>query len=1221
MRIVIDMQGMQTESKFRGIGRYTTALIKALIEENTDHTIILALNGLFPETIEHVRTFFDGLLPQENIQVWESVGPVRYIETENNVRRDIAERLREAFLFSLEPDVIVITSLFEGVGDDAVTSIGVFDKVTPVVSILYDLIPLISPDEHFKYNRLLQNFYYEKLNYLKKSHALLAISESSRQEALQLLPFLTEKVFNISGACDESFSVYHLSRKEKTTLWQKYGIKRPFIMYTGGADERKNIARLIQAFAQLVPELRMQYQLVLVGKMPDNYVQKYLDIARQHGLTNDEMCMTGYVDESDLLGLYNSCSLFMFPSLHEGLGLPPLEAMACGVPVIVANATSLPEIIGNEQAMFNPTSVDEMQQKMERVLTDKIFREQLIKSGLAQSKRFSWKNSARAMLCALEQIIEPAQVKTKLTEISSICVEKTAFLHRVNKRIILFKLDHMGDMLLAIPAISKLKARYPDAKLDIVVGEWNTELAAATGFFNHIFTFNFFKRKSSESPELFEAELQHFSDSLGNYDIAIDLRRQRDTRIFLTKVRANLKVGYQSFDEHIDSQINIVLKAWLDVPYEITPLNRQHIVNQMIALIDALPENCNDYIKLPILDSYHDRDNNNIGMHLAIFPFAGNNVREWDTEKYRRLIQRLIEEKLVDSVNIYCVNNDEFERLNLDTSNSVIPHIGLNTNALITSLKRNNLCIANNSFGTHLASYLNIPVIAIYAGQETVYEWAPAFHDSYVIYINALCSPCHIASREECPNHLFCIKNITVDFVFEKIKEAIISLKAPHLHDRSLITLTDKNQSTEIVSKLTDSLVALPLKQLTHYEKLILAKSIGSNIRFETNKKQLLIDITILNHTDSKTGIQRVVKNIINTLSRNRPLTSSYTIVPVRYDIQKRVLLYAEQFSKQYFAQTLNNVNKDMPVDYYPGDIFLGLDFNNWDLDLQCSYIDKMRSRGVNVKYIVYDLLCIQLPDCFVENSEALFKKWLEMTTYSDGVICISQTVAKQYKAWLVTHKIAHQRAFTIDWFHLGDDFNQAQKIGELSKQDKTLLTQLTQRTCFLMVGTLEPRKGHSQVISAFELLWQKGIDVNLVIIGKNGWKVESLINTIERHAEFMKRLFWLQNVDDMFLNECYQQMDCLLNASKGEGFGLPLIEAAYYNLPIISRDLEIFREIAGDHVWYFSGNTAENLASSIEEWLDLFQIGTIPKSASIPRLTWKQSTQQLLRALLPPSS
>ena len=114
MRLVIDMQGAQTASRFRSIGRYTLSLAQAIARNRGQHEVFLALSGLLPNTIEPIRAAFDGLLPQENILVWYAPGPVRGCEPGNAWRREAAEHIREAFLASLRPDVVHITSLFEG---------------------------------------------------------------------------------------------------------------------------------------------------------------------------------------------------------------------------------------------------------------------------------------------------------------------------------------------------------------------------------------------------------------------------------------------------------------------------------------------------------------------------------------------------------------------------------------------------------------------------------------------------------------------------------------------------------------------------------------------------------------------------------------------------------------------------------------------------------------------------------------------------------------------------------------------------------------------------------------------------------------------------------------------------------------------------------------------------------------------------------------------------
>jgi O-antigen biosynthesis alpha-1,2-mannosyltransferase len=124
MRIVLDMQGAQSESRTRGIGRYTLSFAEALLRNCGQHEIVLALSGLFADTIEPARAAFEGLLPRDNIRVWCAPGPVRDIEPANGGRRRAAELIREAFLASLAPDIVHVTSLFEGFCDDAVTSIG-----------------------------------------------------------------------------------------------------------------------------------------------------------------------------------------------------------------------------------------------------------------------------------------------------------------------------------------------------------------------------------------------------------------------------------------------------------------------------------------------------------------------------------------------------------------------------------------------------------------------------------------------------------------------------------------------------------------------------------------------------------------------------------------------------------------------------------------------------------------------------------------------------------------------------------------------------------------------------------------------------------------------------------------------------------------------------------------------------------------------------------------
>lgn len=412
MRIVIDMQGAQTESRFRGIGRYTMSLAQAIVRNRGKNEVILALSGLFPDTIEPIRIAFDGLLPQENIRVWYTPDQVREQYPGNTWRREVAECIREAFLANLKPDIIHICSFFEGYVDDAVTSIGRFDETTLVSVTLYDLIPLLNPNYYLKSNPANEQHYLRKIDYLYRASLLLAISESSRKEALINLGLPEDKVVNISTAADAHFRPVSVSEEQVQILQRKFGLKRPFVLYTGGADKRKNLHCLICAYAKLSTELRTSHQLVFVGLLYESELLILKRAAKSAGLAEDELIFTGYVSEDELIRLYNLCKLFVFASWHEGFGLPVLEAMACGRAVISANTSSLPEVIGRKDMQFDPFSEQSISDKMAEVLSDDVFRTELASHGLERAKLFSWDISAQRAISAMENLTK----KGKLTK-------------------------------------------------------------------------------------------------------------------------------------------------------------------------------------------------------------------------------------------------------------------------------------------------------------------------------------------------------------------------------------------------------------------------------------------------------------------------------------------------------------------------------------------------------------------------------------------------------------------------------------------------------------------------------------------------------------------------------------------------------------------------------------------------------------------------------------
>ena len=404
MRIAIDMQGAQSQNRLRGIGRYTMALGKAMASLRGKHEVFLALNAAFSETIDPIRAAFADLLPLSNICVWEVAWPVGDSNRDNHARRKVAEAVREAFLANLDPDVVLVSSLFEGTGN-AATSIGCLNTGITTAVILYDLIPFIHRNVYLQ-DAAVARWHMDKLEHLRRADLLLSISASVAREAAEWLHFGANRVVNISSAADSHFAPRIITEADLAHLRQAYGITRPYVMYTGGIDHRKNIEGLIRGFAQLARPLRMAHQLVVVCSIPEPDRVRLSKLALENDFGEDELVLTGYVSEHDMLTLYNGCALFVFPSWHEGFGLPVLEAMACGKAAIAANCSSLPEVVGREDALFTPRDDAAIAVKMAEVLGNATFRAELERHGLEQAKGFSWEASARRAWSALQDLVQ-----------------------------------------------------------------------------------------------------------------------------------------------------------------------------------------------------------------------------------------------------------------------------------------------------------------------------------------------------------------------------------------------------------------------------------------------------------------------------------------------------------------------------------------------------------------------------------------------------------------------------------------------------------------------------------------------------------------------------------------------------------------------------------------------------------------------------------------------
>ncbi len=407
---------------------------------------------------------------------------------------------------------------------------------------------------------------------------------------------------------------------------------------------------------------------------------------------------------------------------------------------------------------------------------------------------------------------------------------------------------------------------------------------------------------------------------------------------------------------------------------------------------------------------------------------------------------------------------------------------------------------------------------------------------------------------------------------------------------------------------------------------IAIAQAITSTLSFNKAKRQLLVDVSATCRNDLKSGIQRVVRALVWELIGIPP--PGYRIEPVYLSDEggRWHYRYARAWTSASMGLPVGWMADD-PVAYADGDFLLMADLaTGLVLEIKrAGLFEYLKLHGVKVYFVVYDLLPIQMP-MFFPPEQFGFVPWLDaLTSVADGAVCISQAVSEDLKSWVDTFGKPRSVPLNIEWFHLGADIYNSLPTSGLLTNTAQVLSRLAAVPSFLMVGTIEPRKGYLQTLEAFTQLWQEGCEINLVIVGKEGWQglpenmrrtIPEMISQLRNHPELGKHLIWLEGISDEYLEKVYAASHCLIAASEGEGFGLPLIEAAQHKLSIIARDIPVFREVAGIHAYYFSGLAPTQLSASITSWLELFKNNLAPSSVQMPWLTWKQSAEGLVKKL-----
>ena len=1235
MRIVIDLQAAQAQNRLRGIGRFSLSFCKALVQQRGSHEIILLLSGLFPESIESIRREFSDTLVADQIVVWYAPRPLESCNSDTNWWRAAAEQIRHACICNLKPAFVLLMSWFEGFGDDALITLPQDLKLYPVGSILYDLIPLVRPKEYLDHNPSFKRYYLDKVNQLSQMDLLLAISQSSRNEAISQAGILPDIIENISAAAEDFFVPIVVDTKVKDDLFNRLGISNPFVMYTGGIDKRKNIEGLIRSFALLLKPLRHQYQLVIVCDIrEDDHLHLRL-LAKTMGLSREELVLTGYVSETDLLLLYNLCHLFVFPSLHEGFGLPVLEAMACGCAVICSDSSSLPEVMNYPAALFDPCNESAICQKLTEVLSDPKIRSELKVHALIQAKKFSWQATASQAYKAIERCTE----RVKLQAATSLVPAKPrlAFISPLPP-------ERSGISDYSAELLPELATYY---EIDVIIAQ---DEIADSWVNTHCTVGNI--KYFLERADQYARVLYHFGNSTFHGHMFALLKQVPGVVVlhdfYLSGIVAHREVHQNIFN------------AW---SHELYHSHGYHAVQERYAAHDTADTVFKYPCNLSILEaavgtivhSNYARSlftkwygkssvNNCFVIPLLRIPFAFQ-----DRHTLRANLQLTDEDFVVCSFGVLGKSKLNHRLISAWLSSSlardlhcILIFVGdyssLEYEQLIKKAITQGIC-ANRIRVTGWVStqtyreYLGAADLAVQLRDNSRGETSAAVLDCFNARLPTIVN-CHGSLADLPADTCYQLSEKFTDvqlaralemlWIDQSVRQVLAVNAKTYLevdHVPSKCALQYRNaiekmyepnatQVTQLIERIAQNVPSkLGIESIDQ-----IANSVAKTMLQPYHTKQILVDISELVQRDSRSGIQRVVRSILKEWLENPP--AGYRIEPV-YATLNHGYRYARQYTLG-FLDCPQNVLQDDWIEFYPGDHFIGLDLQPQVVISKEVFYKTLRQAGVKVQFVVYDLLPVLMPQYFVEAAKPLYESWLSVVAQSHEVLCISNSVSEQFKYWQLFQPSLPPYQAKSSWFHLGADVGASVPTSGIPKDGLGLLKDFDSRTNFLMVGTLEPRKGHHQVLDAFDELWKRGEQVNLIIVGKQGWMVNELLEKMTRHPQFNQKLFWLAAISDEYLELLYNKCQCLIVASEGEGFGLPLIEAAMHGLPIIARDIPVFREVAGEHAFYFSGGPTQ-IAGAIKEWFSLFVNKTHPKSDQISWKTWKQSAHSLLGLVLEP--
>jgi alpha-1,2-rhamnosyltransferase len=298
------------------------------------------------------------------------------------------------------------------------------------------------------------------------------------------------------------------------------------------------------------------------------------------------------------------------------------------------------------------------------------------------------------------------------------------------------------------------------------------------------------------------------------------------------------------------------------------------------------------------------------------------------------------------------------------------------------------------------------------------------------------------------------------------------------------------------------------------------------------------------------------------------------------------------------------------PLQHQPGDQLVLLD-SSWHADF-FPWAEQLKRDGVGIVSVIYDLTPLTHPQFYDARLVQVFNEWFDwISNTADGYVAISATVRDQVSVEL-QRRVGPSKANALwfDYFHLGSELDLREASDAVDPRLERMFKTID--PVFLMVSTIEPRKNHEYLLDAFDLAWASGSNARLCIAGHIGWKCDVLLNRLRNHPLLNKRLFMFNELSDTSLEYAYSHASSLVFPSWVEGFGLPLVEAMQRGLPAMGSDIPVFREIGGDFMAYFDLAEPQSLAKLVARFETTGQFPAARPVADWRWINWREASQQL---------